>query len=136
MERNMETKIMKYSREQVISDVVQCACTIPRLIETTEGFAGLDACVTFQDNYVDYAPYIQRALHLPGFDPVGVDITCEKLRFRQTLQQEGTFGIIHACSLNDYLFDENVPVNLLNTMVVLKPTYGSGTCVFMLSTPK
>ena len=122
------------ARELVVAEIVQAALNIPTIFPTTQPYySGLDACVTFQEVFVDYAPCIQKALNLPGFDPAGVDIACHKLHFRQTLQQAGTFGVIHACSLKDYLIDPpnpNVSTKLLNTTVVLKPTFGSGTLIF------
>lgn len=123
------TRPIKCTREQIIADIVESTHTIPKIATLDENFSGLDACVTFQEIYVDYAPYIQKALNLPGFDPAGVDIACNKLLFRKTLQQAGNFGVIHACSLNDYLIDHDVSTNLSNTTVVLKPTCGSGECV-------
>jgi len=126
------TRPTEYTREQIISDIVDSVKAIPTIVKTKDDFPGLDACVTFQEVYVDYAPYIQKYLGLPGFDPVGVDIACDKLLFRKTLQRAGTFGIIHACSLNDYLSDDNAFMNLSQkTTVVLKPTFGSGTFVFL-----
>jgi hypothetical protein len=121
------------SRQELVAQIVETALRIPERFHLTQTYTRLDGCVTFQDNYIEYAVEVQKMLHLPGFDPQGVDIACDKLLFRQSLLQAGNFGVIHSCSLSDYLDDHNVPSQLQNTTVVLKPTNASGTLTCFIS---